>query len=129
MVMEELLVSKIPLFASLSPVEKNQVVDMLHLREIPPGTTLLHEGDTGFCFYFVLEGQVEIVKAMGTPDERLLGVRGAGEYLGEMSLFNPEGLRTASVRTTGQVVLLEMSHNDFDLVLHRFPPWCMNCCG
>jgi serine phosphatase RsbU (regulator of sigma subunit) len=119
--MEQLLVSRIPLFASLSEEERNSLTDLLKPVELLPGEVLLREGEAGLCFYFILEGQVEIVKAMGTPDERLLGVRGPGEFLGEMSLFTPDGLRTASNRALNRVLLLEMSHPDFNEILHRSP--------
>jgi phosphoserine phosphatase RsbU/P len=58
---------------------------------------------------------------MDTADERSLGRRGSGDFLGEMSLFNPDGLRTASVRANDTVLLLEMSNNDFQEILHQFP--------
>ncbi len=119
--MEALLVSRIPLFASLSPEERRQVLNMLKLKEFPPGTVIVREGEVGYCFYIILEGEVEIVKAMSTADERPLGTRGSGQFLGEMSLFNPDGLRTASVRAKSAVMLLEMSHNDFQVILHQFP--------
>jgi serine phosphatase RsbU (regulator of sigma subunit) len=119
--MEELLVSRIPLFAPLPEEERRNLSELLQPVELPPGEILLREGETGLCFYFIIEGQVEIVKAMDTENERLLGVRGPGEYLGEMSLFNPDGLRTASVRALTMALLLEMSHADFDVILHRSP--------
>jgi serine phosphatase RsbU (regulator of sigma subunit) len=119
--MEQLLVSRIPLFVSLSEEERSHLAELLKPVEQLPGEVLLREGEMGQCFYFIIDGQVEIVKAMGTPDERLLGVRGPGEFLGEMSLFNPDGLRTASVRALSTALLLEMSHADFDVILHRSP--------
>ncbi len=119
--MEELLVSRIPLFASFSAEEQRRLANLLRPVDLLPGDLLLREGEAGNCFYFILEGQVEIVKAMGTEDERRLGVRGAGEFLGEMSLFNPDGLRTASVRAVSAARLLEMGHADFDLILHQSP--------
>jgi sigma-B regulation protein RsbU (phosphoserine phosphatase) len=58
---------------------------------------------------------------MGTADERLIGVRGAGEYIGEMSLLNPDGKRTASIRACTPVRALEITRADFDALLRRHP--------
>ena len=68
-----------------------------------------------------MEGLIEIVKALGTSDERLLGVREPGTFIGEMSLFNPEHRRTASVRARTALKLLEMTRMEFDALLARQP--------
>ena len=68
-----------------------------------------------------MDGQVEVIKALGTPDERLLAVRGPGDFFGEMSLLDPDGLRTASVRARTPVRLLEMARADFDAVASAPP--------
>ncbi len=104
------------------------MAELLCLKELPSGAVLLHEGEPGSCFYFILEGQLNIVKAMGTAEERLLGVRGPGEFIGEMSLFNPAGLRTASIFAAGPVLLSEMSHSDFYSHPASISPiWLRNC--
>jgi serine phosphatase RsbU (regulator of sigma subunit) len=82
---------------------------------------LSREGDRGDRFYIVLAGRIEIVKALGTGEERLLGVRGAGEFVGEMSLLSQDGLRTASVRVYEDARVLELTRADFNQLLHRHP--------
>ena len=49
-------------------------------------------------FHIVVSGQLDVLKAIGTVDERLIARQGSGEMIGEMSLLNPDGLRTASAR-------------------------------
>ena len=119
--MKQLTLEQIPLFASLSQDEIQELAASLQQIEIPAGTVLFYEGETGDCFYTILDGQVEIVKALGTPDERLLNLRGPGEFLGEMSMFDRDGLRTASVRARTGVQLLKMTHANLDALLHRQP--------
>jgi serine phosphatase RsbU (regulator of sigma subunit) len=82
---------------------------------------LFSEGDRGDRFYIVLSGQIAIIKALGTEDERLLGLRGSGEFVGEMSLLNRDGLRTASARVHADACVLELTRADFDAMLHRHP--------
>jgi sigma-B regulation protein RsbU (phosphoserine phosphatase) len=58
---------------------------------------------------------------MDTPNERLVAVRGVGQFIGEMSLLNPDGLRTASARVRREAHLLELSRDDFNALLKREP--------
>lgn len=109
------------LFASVPENELAQVVMTLEQRREPAGKVLFHEGEPGDCFYVVVDGALEVIKAYGTPDERLLNVRGPGEHIGEMSFLIPEGLRTATVRSRTPVRLLEMDRKTFETMLQRWP--------
>ena len=119
--MKEQLISRVPLFASLPRGEIEHLAETLRLCEFPDGTLVFREGSTGDRFYILLDGQVEIIKALGTDAERLLGVRQAGSFIGEMSLFSHDGRYTASVRARTPLQLLEMTRADFDALLHRQP--------
>lgn len=112
---------QVPLFASLPADELEHLAASLERVEMPSGVVLFNEGEYGDRFYLVLEGEIEVIKASGTVDERLLAVRGPGQFVGEMSLLNPDGLRTATVRTRGHTHVLEMTRSDFDGMLRRHP--------
>lgn len=115
-------IQKVPLFASL-PIEEIESLEKT-LQEIfsAAGTTLFLEGDYGDSFYIVLDGEVSIIKALGTPNERLVAVRGASEFVGEMSLLSSDGLRTASARVSLDATLLKLTHAQIDALLYRYPP-------
>ena len=119
--MKEQLISQIPLFAALPRHEIAHLAATLRPLDFPEGTLLFREGTTGDLFYILLEGQVEIIKALGTPAERVLGIRQAGAFIGEMSLFSRDGSRTASVRASTPLHVLEMTRADFDALLARQP--------
>jgi phosphoserine phosphatase RsbU/P len=120
--MDTTLLKHVPLFVSLPPGELADMAASLYETRYPAGVVLFREGEHGDRFYIVLDGQIAIVKALGTDDERLLGVRGAGEFVGEMSLLSQDGLRTASVRVEEDARVLELTRADFDALLHRYPP-------
>ncbi len=115
------ILAQVPLFSSLPETELEYLAEKLENREYPHGKVLFSEGERGHYFYVIIAGRLEIVKAMGTPDERVLAVRQAGEFVGEMSLFNPDGLRTASARALGSVRLKLLTRGDFDMLLDRNP--------
>jgi sigma-B regulation protein RsbU (phosphoserine phosphatase) len=119
--MDIALLKHVPLFVSLPPAELAGMAASLHEKRYPAGAVLFREGDHGDRFYIVLDGEIAIVKALGSDDERLLGVRGAGEFVGEMSLLSQDGLRTASVRVEVDARVLELTRADFDALLHRYP--------
>ncbi|WP_148302720.1 Crp/Fnr family transcriptional regulator [Saccharothrix espanaensis] len=61
-----------------------------------PGDHLMRQGDPGDCVLLVGSGRVKVVARDGAGHERLLGIRGSGELLGEMSCVD-DGPRSASV--------------------------------
>jgi sigma-B regulation protein RsbU (phosphoserine phosphatase) len=119
--MKELLLRDVPLFAAIPPDELAGVTAHLQQVTCPAGTILMREGERGDRVYIVLSGLFEIVKELGTSDERLFGLRGAGEFLGEMGLLNRDGLRTASARAATDAQVLELTHANFDRLLRRYP--------
>ena len=64
------------------------------------GEYIVHQGDKADCMYVIDAGVVEVV---GRTDGRevSLALLGAGEFFGEMGLFEG-GVRTASVRAFGE---------------------------
>jgi serine phosphatase RsbU (regulator of sigma subunit) len=119
--MTENLLTRVPLFAGVPPAELDRLAAALQPAFVEAGTVLFHEGDSGDHFYVVLAGKVDIVKALGTEEERLLVSRGPGEFLGEMSLLNRDGRRTASVRVCEAAHLLQVRRADFEDLLGRYP--------
>jgi sigma-B regulation protein RsbU (phosphoserine phosphatase) len=115
------LIAKIPLFAGLPSAELTHLAETLQPREFEAGALLIREGESDEHFYILLGGQAEVIKALGTSDERLLAVRPQGSLFGEMSLFDPRGYHTASVRARTVAHTLEMTRQDFDRLLHRYP--------
>ena len=112
---------QVPLFASLPAEEIDRLAETLLPTEMETGSLLFREGDPGGICYFILQGEVEILKQLGTPDERLLAVRGPGTSLGEMELFSQVHARTASVRARSPLQVLEMRRDRLEDLLRRQP--------
>jgi sigma-B regulation protein RsbU (phosphoserine phosphatase) len=121
-----LTLQQISLFSSLPEAELTHLAASLRPLEAPAGHTLFNEDDPGDHFYIVLEGDIEILKAVGTVDERIIAQRTAGDYLGEMSLLNPDGLRTATARARTAANLLLLTRQDFNDLLNRRPSLAYN---
>lgn len=119
--MNETELSQVPLFARMPADEIRHLAEALYHTECPAGTVLLREGCADDYFLIVLEGEVEVIKALGTADERQLAVRGKGSLLGEMSLFTQDGCHTASVRARTPLRLMEFTRAQLDALLGRYP--------
>lgn len=117
----EMLLARVPLFHTLPESEIHYLAETLTTREILPNTVLFYEGDEGTHFYILREGELQVIKGINTPDERVINMRVPGEFIGEMSLFNLDGKRTASVRAHLPSRLWEMTRADFDALLVRHP--------
>jgi len=116
---KEQLIRSVPLFASLPQHELEKLAKTLTEIEIDPHSILFREGEQGRSLYIILDGQFEIIKALGTPDEKLLNVYTTGDFIGEMSLLSKDGLRTASVCSRGSGRLLKMTLVEFEQLLQR----------
>ncbi len=118
---QTILFKKVPLLSDLPRTELDYLAETLHVVDLGPGEVLFREGEPGESLFIILEGHLQVVLALGTPDERQLAVFGPGEFIGEMSLLIPGRARTASVRAVQASRLWMMTHADFDGLLNRQP--------
>lgn len=110
-----------PLFARLPPMEVDVLAATLPSAAYAGGALLFHEGEPGDRLFLVMAGEVEIVKALGSAEERVLNVFGPGAMLGEMSLLTPGETRSAGARARGDVEVVTMAREDFETLLRRYP--------
>jgi serine phosphatase RsbU (regulator of sigma subunit) len=115
------LLAQIPFFTDLPPDELDRLMAELAVVNLRSGEILFREGDPGEHLYIVVKGELEILMAPDTNNELILNLLHEGEYLGEMSLIQPGGHRTASARARGDVVTLSMSRTQFKDLIKRHP--------
>jgi CRP/FNR family cyclic AMP-dependent transcriptional regulator len=65
------------------------------LRSYRKGAAIINEGEHGDTVYIVVSGRVKVYVSDDKLHEMILDTRGAGEYVGEMSMSG--GVRSASV--------------------------------
>ena len=112
---------KIALFSSVSEEDLQKLTATMQLASFPKGEIIVREGDRGDSFYTIISGKAAIIKAMGTPEEQQLFIAGKGDFIGEMALFEPDGVRVATVIAHSDVVALEMTRAGFDDLIHNQP--------
>jgi serine phosphatase RsbU (regulator of sigma subunit) len=119
--MKEEILKRIPLFSSMPDKEIGILAGILQTKQIEEDTFVFCEGEPGRRFFIIVEGDVDILKAQGTDDERLLATRPAGSIIGEMSMFSLDGTHTATVRARTPLTIMEMTHDDLDALLQQSP--------
>ncbi|MDH3299994.1 MAG: Crp/Fnr family transcriptional regulator [Acidimicrobiia bacterium] len=94
--------------------------------EFAPGSPLVHHGDNGSHCYAILEGEVLVTTTTRQGTRVVLGRRGPGTIIGELSALDPGG-RSATVeaRNAVRAVVLtareleQLLRDDPDLALHE----------
>jgi CRP-like cAMP-binding protein len=99
--------ASVPLFGALSERELAEAASWFEVKTVGPGVRLVGEGATGFSFFIVSEGAVEVT-AGGVAVASL----GPGDFFGEMALLG--GVRrTATVTTVSSTRVLVLFGEDF----------------
>lgn len=75
-------------------------------RVYAAGEPIVLQGDMGDCMYVVQTGEVEVVQATAVGEQRLAILK-AGDFFGEMSIFEHE-VRSATVRAHGEARVLKV---------------------
>lgn len=117
---------KIPLFSELPGDESEALLRISKPHIYKEGCVLFHEGDPSNSFLIILDGELEVIKNYGSDTEMRLGVLGNDEYLGEMSLFLRNQVRSASVRASRDTQVVEIPRVDFEALLERQPSLAFN---
>ncbi len=97
----------VPLFASLDDEALERLAETVQEAEFPAGHVLIEPNMKGSGMFVIEEGRVEIE----TRGRRL--ERGPGEFVGEMALLTPRGMRTARVRAKTPLRCLVVTRADF----------------
>ena len=82
-----LFLKQVSIFQSLTFEQLGYLAAYLETQHFSAGDILYHEGDFGQRLYILAQGRVRVVKDYGTPAERELVCFHAGDFFGEMGIF------------------------------------------
>jgi EAL domain-containing protein (putative c-di-GMP-specific phosphodiesterase class I)/CRP-like cAMP-binding protein len=80
-------------------------------KHFSQGEVLIREGERGECAYIIESGNVEIL-VLRDGQMIQIGTRGPGSMIGEMAMIDDKP-RTATVRALDDLVVLEITREDF----------------
>ena len=98
---------RIPLFASLSESQLEELAEWFEVKSAVAETRLIDEGTGGYSFFALADGQARV-----TTDDNEIATLNPGDCFGERALLG-SGRRTASVTTTAPTTVYVMYGTEF----------------
>jgi CPA2 family monovalent cation:H+ antiporter-2 len=108
------LAERFPLFAGLTPEQREVLLLHFETQGADPGTRVIRAGDKADKIYFISCGEAEV--SVGGRNIKL----GPGDYFGEMALISGAP-RSADVTATDYSRFATLGRRDFNRFLQRFP--------
>lgn len=107
---------KVDLLSGLSDEELRLVIPSIRVSEFGRGEVLIHQGETGDCFFILRRGTVEVIEE-GSDGRAPIIVNhidhlSRNNFFGEIALLKGEP-RTATIRATTDVEVLEINRSGF----------------
>ena len=87
----------------------------------PAGSAIIEQGERGRAAYFLLNGEVEVVRRLPGGNRTRLGVLTRGAIFGGVALLDG-GTRAASCRAETEARVLELSAADFQRLTEASTP-------
>ncbi|MCC2678577.1 MAG: hypothetical protein K0R29_1153 [Pseudobdellovibrio sp.] len=78
------------------------------LKSFKPKTVICKQGEVGETCYVIIQGAVDVVKNL-----KFVSRLEQGDCFGELALMMNQGIRTASIHTAGEGIVLEIHRNQF----------------
>ena len=103
------------LFERCTKKELEAIAKLTTVLDVPAGRVLARQGHAGHECFVVVTGKVEARRG-----ETPVGVLGAGQFFGEMSLLDREPC-VATVTATEPTTLLVLTAADFDKLVASMP--------
>jgi CRP/FNR family cyclic AMP-dependent transcriptional regulator len=107
--------TKIPLFESLSPDERQAIATLCELRDEPSGACLVGEAAPGYSLFVVQQGRAAVTSRGEQLDELE-----PGDFFGEIALL-ADHERTATVTAITPMKLIVMHGSDFRVFERDWP--------
>ncbi len=111
----ENIITSFPLFQGFTPAGAKMLLDRGEVKTLPGNQTLFKEGDPPAAVLLVLTGMLDVFVERHGRD-MVLTQAGPGAIVGELAVLC--GIpRSASVRASGDAVVLELSSKSFRSLL------------
>jgi diguanylate cyclase (GGDEF)-like protein len=112
--------STVEIFSLLKPEEIDSIAGLFKVHEINDGEVLFREGDKGNELFIVKSGTVASSIRLPDGGERQIAVFSAGNFFGEMSIFE-NAPRSATCYCTEHSTLLGLHEKDFYRMIEQYP--------
>ncbi len=84
-----------------------------HLKKHKKKTMIIHAGDDSDSLFYIIEGSVSVIVEDEDSNELILAYLNAGDFFGEMGLFDKNIKRSAGVRARTHCEISEIRYSEF----------------
>jgi Cyclic nucleotide-binding domain len=110
---------RIKILAELNDAQLDHLLDFMELQRVPQWLAVVKQGEQGDAMYLVLAGELR-ARTMAGDRETILATFSAGDFFGDMSLFD-HGPRSADVVANVDSTVLRISVAAFDRLAREAP--------
>ena len=115
-----LFLKTVNLFEAMTPEQLKILTNITEEVTYQIGDVLFNEGDPAEHLYVIVDGEINIIKSHGTPEEVRLAVLGEKTSFGEIALFGSEG-RSATAIANEDSTFLTMRKEHLHLLIQENP--------
>jgi CRP/FNR family transcriptional regulator, cyclic AMP receptor protein len=105
----------VPLFSTLSVDELAALSSRFEERQVLAGTRLTTEGASGYTFFVIESGTVEVER-----DGNVVNTLGPGDFFGETAILSGDR-RNATITATSEVDLIVLFGTEFRILERDWP--------
>ena len=99
----------------------SRFLEHCHQRQYPAKSVIIKEGDPSTELYYIISGSVSVLVEDAKGREIVLAYLNAGEFFGEIGLFDDNHKRTAYVRAKTKCELAKISFERLKSLQNIFP--------
>ncbi|MFA7566447.1 MAG: GGDEF domain-containing protein [Alkalispirochaeta sp.] len=111
---------EVTIFADVSAEARRYTAELFTERRMEQDEVLFQQGDPGDALYIVRSGTVGVIVTTDSGQELTVAALEAGDFLGEMSIFEQEP-RSATCRALEDTVVLGLREADFNRLVRTHP--------
>lgn len=110
---------RVRIFAELTDAQLAQLEKYMEMRSVRQFSEIVKQGDPGDAMYLILDGELRVRLMIGGK-ESILATLAAGEFFGEISLFD-DGPRSADIVANRDSILLRITIESFRRLSKEHP--------
>lgn len=122
-----ILLKNIAIFSGLTVNELGAIASITEETDYPEGQTVIAEGDPGDSVFLIIDGEVAVCKSREAEEQIKLDTMEAGDYFGEMALFE-DAERSATIRTVKSSRFLILDKQEFNELVRDYPGIALQIC-
>lgn len=110
---------RVKILAGFNDEQLERFAAFMEVEKVPQWTVIVKQGDPGDTMYLILQGELR-VRMMAMGKETILTTLAAGDFFGDISLFD-QGPRSADVIANSDAVVLKVSSASFNRLSKEAP--------